>query len=513
MEKLVEIRDISKFFGATRALKDVSFDIFAGEVRALLGENGAGKSTCVKILNGLVRPDRGTLHLDGKIFHPTSLVQAQAAGVSTAFQELSLIPDLTVAVNLSLPEIPRRHLGVVNYRRVNDQAEAILAAYKAFDIRPDAKVNALTLADKQRLEIIRALHRKPKLLILDEPTAALTDVYWLYDQVRALAEQGGAALFITHRLKEVRDLCQRATVFRNGELSGTVNLSDTPDSQLFRLMIGRTMEAKRPALSAARAAQAGAPVLAAHDLCAPGFGPASLAVCPGEIVGVAALEGQGQRALFNALSGNLGLTSGKIAVKGKTVRLRSPVSARASGIAFVPEERKEEGLFFGMPARANVSISRLSRVARFGVIRRRREHAAIASYAKAVDLDAKYFDTPVDALSGGNQQKTIIARALLLGASCFLLFDPTRGVDVGTKESIFAAIRRVAESGAGVLFYSTELRELTAICDRCLVIYGNRIVAEFPSSEISEENLIDRMHGETMPNVDHGVNDAADAHA
>jgi len=513
MDKLVEVRNIAKSFGATRALKDVSFDIFAGEVRALLGENGAGKSTCVKILNGLVRPDSGTLHLGGEVFRPTSLVQAQAAGVSTAFQELSLIPDLTVAVNLSLPDIPLRRFGMVNYRHVNRQAESILADYKAFDIRPDTKVSALSLADKQRLEIIRALHRKPKLLILDEPTAALTDVYWLYDQVRALVEQGGAALFITHRLKEVRDLCTRATVFRNGELAGTVNLADTPDSQLFRLMIGRTMEAKRAAPATARAAPTGQPVLAAHDLTATGFGPASIAIRPGEIVGVAALEGQGQRALFNALSGNLSLTGGKIEISGKTVHLRSPVSARANGIAFVPEERKEEGLFFGMPARANVSISRLSRVARFGVIRRRREHAAIADDAKAVDLDQKYFDTPVDALSGGNQQKTIIARALLLGAKCFLLFDPTRGVDVGTKESIFAAIRRVAESGAGVLFYSTELRELTAICDRCLVIYGNRILAEFSGAEMSEENLIDRMHGETAPHIALGVNDAADAHA
>jgi len=250
-----------------------------------------------------------------------------------------------------------------------------------------------------------------------------------------------------------------------------------------------------------------------HDLAAPGFGPASLAVRPGEIVGVAALEGQGQRALFNALSGNLLLTGGKIEVNGKPVHLRSPVSARANGIAFVPEERKEEGLFFGMPARANISISRLSRVARFGVIRRRQEHAGISPYAKSVDLDKKYFDTPVDALSGGNQQKTIIARALLLGASCFLLFDPTRGVDVGTKESIFAAMRRVAEAGAAVLFYSTELRELTAICDRCLVVYGNRITAEFSSADMSEETLIDRMHGESAPHVDHGVNDAADAHA
>jgi ribose transport system ATP-binding protein len=402
---------------------------------------------------------------------------------------------------------------MVNYRAMNAQAESILAAYKAFDIRPDIKISALSLADKQRLEIIRALHRKPKLLILDEPTAALTDVYWLYDQVRALAAQGGAALFITHRLKEVRDLCGRATVFRNGEVAGTVNLAETPDSQLFRLMIGRTMEAKRPAQTAARAVPTGAPVLAAHDITAPGFGPASLAVRPGEIVGVAALEGQGQRALFNALSGNLSLSGGKIEVNGKQVQLRSPVSARASGIAFVPEERKEEGLFFGMPARANVSISRLSRVARLGVIRRRREHNAIAGYAKSVDLNPKYFDTPVESLSGGNQQKTIIARALLLGASFFLLFDPTRGVDVGTKESIFAAIRRVAETGAGVLFYSTELRELTAICDRCLVIYGNRIVAEFSSEDMSEETLIDRMHGETAPHAEHGMNDPADAHA
>jgi ribose transport system ATP-binding protein len=506
MNKVVEVANVAKTFGATHALRNVSFEISPGEVRALLGENGAGKSTCVKILNGLVRPDSGTLRLEGEAFAPASLSQAQRAGVSTAFQELSLIPDLTVAVNLALPDLPMR-FGAVNYREINEQAAQILTDYRTFDIRPETRLSALSLADKQRLEIIRALHRKPRLLILDEPTAALTDVDWLFDQVRALAQQGAAALFISHRLKEVRDLCEFASVFRNGEVADTVKLSDTSDSQLFRLMIGRTMETKRTPQAGPRAAAKGVPVIAARDLRTTSFGPANLEVRSGEIVGVAALEGQGQRSLFNTLSGNLAMISGRVEVNGKPVSLRSPVAVRANGIAFVPEERKVDGLFFGMPSRANVSMSRLSEVAQFGIIRPRRERMVIADFAKAVDLDPKYFDTPVDALSGGNQQKTIIARALLLGANCFLLFDPTRGVDVGTKESIFTAIRRVAENGAGVLFYSTELRELTAISDRCLVIYGNRIAGEFSGSDISEENLIDRMHGEVATHLPQGVRD------
>lgn len=497
MRAVLTFKGIGKSFGATRALNDISYDIEAGEVRALLGENGAGKSTCVKILNGLIRPDSGTISLDEHPFRPANLKDAQRAGVSTAFQELSLIPELSVAVNLAMPDLPTR-AGIVGFRELRRRAEAILAEYRVTNIDPLGPISQLSLAEKQRLEIIRALHRQPKLLVLDEPTAALTDVGWLYEQVRLVAKKGGAVLFISHRLAEVRELCSKATVLRNGEVAGTIVLSESTDNDLFRLMIGRSAGKKRHDAASTQdmlSLTPREPVLTATELLSSEFGPGDIVLRRGEIVGVAALEGQGQRALFNILSGNAQPIRGTMRVGDSQVPLASPAVAKSMGIAFVPEERKEEALFFGMSTMANVSIARLQSVSRFGLVQRRNELAAVGGVADKVGLEARYLDMPIDALSGGNQQKAVIARALLLNADCLLLFDPTRGVDVGTKEAIFAAIRKFADDGGCVLFYSTELRELTDLCDRCLVLYGKRIVAEHQGADLNEEALIDRMHG------------------
>lgn len=505
MRVVLTLRGMGKSFGATRALDDISYDIEAGEVRALLGENGAGKSTCVKILNGLVRPDTGTISLDAMPFRPTSLKDAQRAGVSTAFQELSLIPELSVAVNLAMPNLPTR-AGIVGFRDLRRSAEAILDEYGAADIDPLVPISQLSLAEKQRLEIIRALHRRPKLLVLDEPTAALTDVGWLYEQVRLVASNGGAVLFISHRLAEVRELCSKATVLRNGQVAGTIALSDSSDNDLFRLMIGRSAEKRRhhgvPAQETVSHGSQGS-VLSATALFSNEFGPGDIVLRRGEIVGVAALEGQGQRALFNILSGNAHANRGTIQIGDAQVHLASPAAAKSMGIAFVPEERKEEALFFGMSTMANVSIARLRSVSRFGLVHRRKELAVVGEVAGKVGLEARYLDMPIDVLSGGNQQKAVIARALLLNADCLLLFDPTRGVDVGTKEAIFSAIRQFADDGGCVLFYSTELRELTYLCDRCLVVYGKRIVAEHNGAELNEETLIDHMHGRKINQAAH----------
>lgn len=497
MREVLTLHGIGKSFGATKALDDISYEIQPGEVRALLGENGAGKSTCVKILNGLVRPDSGTIRLDGRPFRPAGLRDAQRAGVSTAFQELSLIPELSVAVNLAMPELPTR-VGIIGFRALRRRAEAILAEYGATDIDPLGPISQLSLADKQRIEIIRALDRRPKLLVLDEPTAALTDVGWLYEQVRLVARKGGAVLFISHRLAEVRELCSKATVLRNGKVAGTIALADSTDNDLFRLMIGRSAAKMRHRAVQTQGKMSEAsrePVFTATSLRSDDFGPADIVLRRGEIVGVAALEGQGQRALFNILSGNAQPNQGTIRIGEAQVPLASPATAKSMGIAFVPEERKEEALFFGMSTMANVSIARLRSVSRFGLVGRRIELGAVGKVAEMVGLESRYLDMPIDALSGGNQQKAVIARALLLNADCLLLFDPTRGVDVGTKEAIFAAIRQFADGGGCVLFYSTELRELTELCDRCLVLYGKRIVAEHEGSELNEEALIDRMHG------------------
>lgn len=503
MKTLISLQGITKTFGATKALSDISYSIEAGEVRALLGENGAGKSTCVKILNGLVQPGSGTITLDGQPFQPSSLKDAQRAGVSTAFQELSLIPELSVAANLSMPDLPTR-AGILNFRDLRRKAETILEEYGVTDINPNDTISQLSLAQKQRLEIIRALCRLPRLLILDEPTAALTDVGWLYDQVRLVTKRGGAVLFISHRLSEVRELCKKGTILRNGQVADSVVLSENTDNDLFRLMIGRAAEKKWHKISShshPNAPVSEEPILTAKNLSSFEFGPCDITLRKGEIVGIAALEGQGQRALFNVLSGNVKPSNGTIQLKGEEVHLNSPAVAKSKGIAFVPEERKEEALFFGMSTMANVSISKLKSVSRFGLIPRRTELSVVKDIAELIGLEKRYLDMPIDALSGGNQQKAVIARALLLHANCLLLFDPTRGVDVGTKESIFAAIRQFADNGGTVLFYSTELRELTGLCDRCLVLYGKQIAGEYQGEILTEESLIDRMHGKNMNNT------------
>ena len=495
MDQLLQIRGIDKAFGATQALKNVSFEVVAGEAHALLGENGAGKSTCVKILNGLLKPDAGTIFLAEREYRPTGLGDAQKVGISTAFQELSLIPDLSVAINLAMPDLPRNAFKLVKFGELRRRAEAILERYHISDISPKRTVSSLSLSDKQRLEIIRAISRNPRVLILDEPTAALTDVTWLYDQIAALTARGGAVIFITHRLKEVRDVCKRATVLRNGELAGVVNLAEANDSELFRLMIGRSIGATFPErLVRTPAMQPIEPVLAVENLRSGKFGPVSFTVGAGEVVGVAALEGQGQQALFNALAGVTPISGGGLRISGRIVKICSTVTAKKSGLSFVPEERKRDGLFFGLPTRGNVSVSRLGRVGRAGIIWRKNEVNEIRGVCTAVDLPARYYDVEIGALSGGNQQKALIARTLFSNAKCFLMFDPTRGVDVGTKQSIYAVIRKCAEQGAGILLYSTELRELTGLCDRCVVVYGNRIVGECHSKSLTEERLIEMMH-------------------
>jgi ribose transport system ATP-binding protein len=499
MDELLQIRGLTKAFGATQALKDVAFDLIAGETHALLGENGAGKSTCVKILNGLVRPDSGTIRLGGQEYRPSSLADAQRVGISTAFQELSLIPDLTVAINLAMPNIPRNKFLFVRFGELRRRAEEVLARYNISDISPNMMVSSLSLANKQRLEIIRALSRNPKVLILDEPTAALTNVEWLYEQISALTARGGAVIFITHRLKEVREVCQRATVLRNGEVAGMVVLQEISDSELFRLMIGRSMGTtfpKRPM----RVRAAAEPVLAVEDLRSEKFGPVSFCVGAGEVLGVAALEGQGQRELFIALVGISGNSRGVVRINGREVKIRSPLAAKNAGLSFVPEERKEEGLFFGIPTRSNISISNPGRVGVWGIVWRKREIGLIGGVSAAIDLHSRYYDLAIDELSGGNQQKALIARSLFADSKCLLMFDPTRGVDVGTKQSIYAVIRSCADSGMGVLLYSTELLELTGLCDRCIVLYGNRIVGECQAESLTEENLIQRMH-DAQPRV------------
>ena len=487
VRQILSVRQVSKAYGATIAVRDVSFDVEVGEIHGLLGENGAGKSTIVKVLSGIVTPDRGTVALDGKVFAPRSPTAARVAGVSTAFQELSLLPNLTVAQNLMLPTQIKGPVGLTSNARGRAETAKTLAAYGLGHIDPAMPLRFLSLADKQRVEIVRAVSRSPRLLVLDEPTAALADPGWLFEILDRITAQGVGVLYISHRLTEIRRLCRRATVLRNGESISTVSLERIDDSGIFELMVG---EAVRSHALASGMREDAPQALSVSNLAGGNVQDISFAVRKGEIVGVAGLEGQGQRDLFRMLAGLTPVDSGEICVDGSPVKISAPADAAAAGIGFVPEERKTEGLFLGLRTDANMTLSILDRLARLGIVNRKLERQAAVREANRVDLAARYLKLRIGALSGGNQQKALIGRVLMSDARFLVLFDPTRGVDVGTKALIYEVIRDFCRQGGSALFYSTELAELVHLVDRCLVIYRGRVAGEVGRAELSEASLV-----------------------
>ncbi|MFL5257094.1 MAG: sugar ABC transporter ATP-binding protein [Rhodopila sp.] len=485
---VLALETIGKRYGVTVALQDVSLTLQRGEICGLLGENGAGKSTLVKVLSGVVTPDTGTMHVAGVPYCPRTILDARAHGVATAFQELSLVPALSVAVNLFLPQPGINRLGMVARRRIEQEAAAILAAHGVRDIPPATLVGDLSLGMRQRVEIVRALWRQPRILLLDEPTAALADRDWLFGQVAAAVGRGASILYISHKLDEVRRLCRRCVILRNGRKVRDAEVAAMSDDEIFGSMAGRSVV--ETFVSAPPAIRPGPPALRATGLRAPGVDDVSFTLAPGEILGVAGLEGQGQSRLFQSLVGLHRLQSGRIEVLGKPVALHSPRAARRAGVVLVPEERKTEGIFKDLTTTANISLPVIARAARLRLISRRAERRLVEQVTPAVDLPPRYLKLPITALSGGNQQKTVLARALITGARCLLLFDPTRGVDVGAKQSIYRMIQQFAASGGAVLFYSTELDELVHLCDRCLVIYRNRIAGDLPRDLLSQERIL-----------------------
>ena len=484
---------IAKSYGATVALDNVSIGIGSGKVHALLGENGAGKSTLVKILSGVVRPNIGSMKIEHRNYEPRSILDARQAGVATAFQELSLPPNLSVYQALLLPSLPKGFTGLVSRARSEEAAQNILDRHNISDVPVRSSISGLSLAQRQRLEIARAMNHATSVLILDEPTAALTDVDWLFSLIRERTTSGLSVLYISHRLAEVRQLCASATVLRNGRSVADVDLAESTDSDIFKMMVGRneggTRAGPRKHFTPTDFA------LETDKLRGAKLDGVSLALHKGEILGIAGLEGQGQRELFRSIVGLESIGSGSIKVAGNTVSIKNPGFALRQGIAFVPEERKVDGLFPALSTAGNIVLPILSRISLAGLVTPFRESEAAKTKSNAVDLSPRYLDFAISDLSGGNQQKAILARALITGAPTLLLFDPTRGVDVGTKEAIYAAIRNFATQGGSVLIYSSELPELVQLADRCLVVYGGKIFAEFWEDDIQEEALVAALTG------------------
>jgi ribose transport system ATP-binding protein len=490
---LFRMEGISKRYGGVRALEKAELSVVPGRIHAILGENGAGKSTLIKVMAGVVVPDEGRMIMEGSEISFPSPAAANDAGIVCMFQELSLIPELSVADNIAISNPPKR-FGMIDRAAQRRVAEAALARAGAEDIHPRALVKDLPLSRRQMVEIAKALARKPRILILDEATSALTaaDVAKVFKVLKRLRGDGLALLYISHRMNEIAELADECTVFRNGRNVASYEAGTKTDNEVVELMIGREYKNVFPPKPAPKPAAAPAVIECRNLSWAGRLNDISFGVKAGEVVGLGGLDGQGQRDLLLAFFGVLRGVSGEILVDGKQVAINSPSTARKAriGMALIPEDRKTEGLMLPMSVRDNLSFATLDRLASMGVIDRTAEARSIDDMIKLLAIRTAGTDIPVAALSGGNQQKVVIAKWLMRHPRIILLNDPTRGIDVGTKQEIYQLLRKLADEGAAILFYSTDYDELIGCCDRVLVLYDGSVRRELAGSEVTEHALV-----------------------
>lgn len=499
----VEVAGLCKAYGATRANSELGFSVTAGTVHALLGENGAGKSTTMKILSGLVEPDEGRIHIHGKAVRLNNPRDAHANGIQTAFQELTLVPDLTVLDNMLLPTAPWTPLAMLNRSRVRREVSHHFAALE-LDVDLDVLADTLNLATRQKIEIARALYRRPKILLLDEPTSALSggDVDWLGRIIADAKTQGITVLFISHRMPEVRAFCDTLTILRNGKSIHSGNVGEVTDAEVVEMIIGRSVENAFPPRRPLRDRTGETPVLATKSLAAGHkLRDLNLSLHKGEILGIAGLQGMGQDALFSALFGEEPVTAGYIELDGIALHLRSAADAIHPSVAIglVPEERKTEGLFLKLSGSQNATLPVLGRFHRGPLINENAAARAADGAFVAVEVDERAHYMPVGAFSGGNQQKIVIAKWLVAQSRILLLFDPTRGIDVGTKQQLYALLHAYAEAGGAVLFHSTEIPELVHLCDRVGVLYEGKLSRWLDGDALTESAIMLETLGGTDP--------------
>jgi ribose transport system ATP-binding protein len=490
---LFVMQGVSKRYGGVRALEDAALVIEAGRIHAVLGENGAGKSTLIKIMSGVVLPDEGRMLLDG---HPVSFASpaaAHAAGIACIFQELSLIPDLSVADNIAISNPPCRY-GLIDRKAQRRMAEDALARAGADNIHPLALVKDLSLSRRQMVEIAKALARKPRILILDEATSALAaaDVTRIYGVLKRLRAEGLALVYISHRMHEIAELADECTVFCNGRSVASFAAGTRTDNEIVELMIGREYNAAFPPRTK-RAPGDATPLLDVRHLCwTDRLNDISLRLSAGDVIGLGGLDGQGQRELLLALFGVLKGTTGEVRIDGRPVTITGPDVAKRDdiGMALIPEDRKTEGLMLPMSVRDNLSFAALGKLSRWGIVDRAAEREAVERIAQLLAVRSGGTDMPAASLSGGNQQKLVIGKWLLVAPRILLLNDPTRGIDVGTKQEMYQLLRNLADAGAAILFYSTDYDELIGCCDRVLVMYDGAIKRELAGDEITEHALV-----------------------
>ncbi|MBT9383538.1 sugar ABC transporter ATP-binding protein [Pseudooceanicola sp. CBS1P-1] len=492
---LLHARGISKFFPGAVALDAVELKLNPGEVHALLGENGAGKSTLIKCLTGAYRRDGGTVTLDGQDVSPASTNEAQALGIGTVYQEVNLLPNLTVAENLFLGRQMTR-FGLVRRRAMNARARAVLEDY-GLSIDPAEPLTSYSVAVQQVVAIARAVEMSGKVLILDEPTASLDrdEVQLVFGVIRRLKARGLAIVFVTHFLDQVFEICDRATILRNGRVVGERLLEAVRPDDIVTLMLGRQLEAR---VQARRSGPGGEVLVELEGLGRRGMlEPVSLSIRAGEVVGLAGLLGSGRTELATLLFGAVAADSGTVRKRGRALRLARPRDAIAARFALCPEDRKTHGIVADLSVRDNILLALQARQGWMRPVPRARVNEIAEHYRRALDIRAASLDMPIRLLSGGNQQKALLARWLATRPDLLILDEPTRGIDVGAHAEIIALIERLREEGMALLIASSELEELVAYSSRVVVLRDRRQVGALEGSRITPDNIIGAIAAQT----------------
>ena len=489
MNALLHASSISKSFAGLHALRDVSFELAAGEVHALVGENGAGKSTFIRIASGAERPDAGTLTISGRTVPALTPIAARALGVAAIHQQPSLFPDLSVAENIALALEPPRLFGRVRWAARRQTARDLLARVGA-EIDPDRAVETLSMPEQQLVEIAKAIGSRARVLIMDEPTSSLSDreVERLFEIVTRLRGEGVGIIYVTHRFDEVFRLSDRVTVFRDGQRVVTFDTSALDRASLIRYMVGRDLSAIYPA----RSAEPGPVALDVRRVSSreSGLKNVTLAVRRGEIVGVAGLVGSGRTELAETIFGLRPFDSGSIAIDGKEVDIASPQDATRRGVAYVPEDRRRHGVILPMAIAPNITLASLDSVASRGMVNPAAEARIAGDYVERLGIKTLSIDAEAGSLSGGNQQKVALARWLAIRPRVLMLDEPTQGVDIGAKAEIHAIMSRLAEEGAAILMISSELPEVLGMSDRIAVMNHGAIAGWLDRRDATAERIL-----------------------
>lgn len=485
---VLELRGVSKSFGAVVALRNADLALRAGSIHAVVGENGAGKSTLVKIMAGLYQRDTGTFDMDGKPVHFRSTAEAKAAGIAVIYQEPTLFPDLSVTENVFMGRQPVGRLGRIDKAAMRAEVVEVMSRL-GVHIDPDRPTQGLSIADQQIIEIAKAISLNARVLIMDEPTAALSgvEVERLFTVARSLRDEGRALMFISHRFDEVFSLCDTVTVMRDGSYISTSAIADTTEAEIVRLMVGRDVTELFPK----QVAEIGRPLLEVSDLSMPGvFHDIAFTVRSGEIVALAGLVGAGRSEVARAVFGVDPYETGSVTVDGKRLQRRNPNAAMKLGVALVPEDRRRQGLVIDATVATNITDAIRPTLTKFGLVTTRRENAEARVWAGKLEVKTAALDSVAGTLSGGNQQKVVLAKWLAANPKVLIIDEPTRGIDVGTKSEVHRMMSELAGMGLAILMISSELPEVLGMADRVLVMHEGRITADIPRADATPETVM-----------------------